>query len=167
MYPYAPAPGTFNGTRPTPQQPDALLGDDDRTGESFLLAGMGALLGVVFRRLRNARAAERHRLGTHAHRAPHQSRCARGAVYHRSDAPHRHVFGLAPALRALSTAPAATSLRYRPGRGNARAADLGKKPGGGASGAFPGSRQRRRAVHQSSGTSCAAPTAACGAITCC
>jgi hypothetical protein len=32
MYPYAPAPGTFNGTRPTPQQPDALLGDDDRTG---------------------------------------------------------------------------------------------------------------------------------------
>src|SRR5580704_767622 len=32
MYPYAPAPGTFNGTRPTPQQPDALLSDDDRTG---------------------------------------------------------------------------------------------------------------------------------------
>lgn len=32
MYPYAPAPGTFRGTRPTPQQPDALLGDDDRTG---------------------------------------------------------------------------------------------------------------------------------------
>src|SRR5580704_3541566 len=32
MYPYAPAPGTFNGIRPTPQQPDALLGDDDRTG---------------------------------------------------------------------------------------------------------------------------------------
>jgi hypothetical protein len=31
MYPYAPSPGTFNGTRPTPQQPDALLGDDDRT----------------------------------------------------------------------------------------------------------------------------------------
>jgi hypothetical protein len=25
-------PGTFNGTRPTPQQRDALLGDDDRTG---------------------------------------------------------------------------------------------------------------------------------------
>jgi hypothetical protein len=32
MYPYAPAPGTFNGTRPTPQQLDALMGDDDRTG---------------------------------------------------------------------------------------------------------------------------------------
>jgi hypothetical protein len=32
MYPYAPAPGTFKGTRPTPQQPDALLADDDRTG---------------------------------------------------------------------------------------------------------------------------------------
>jgi hypothetical protein len=32
MYPYAPAPGTFNGARPTPQQPDALLSDDDRTG---------------------------------------------------------------------------------------------------------------------------------------
>jgi hypothetical protein len=32
MYPYAPAPGTFNGTRPAAQQPDALLGDDDRTG---------------------------------------------------------------------------------------------------------------------------------------
>ena len=32
MYPYAAAPGTFNGTKPTPQQQDALLGDDDRTG---------------------------------------------------------------------------------------------------------------------------------------
>ncbi|HWW18152.1 MAG TPA: matrixin family metalloprotease [Candidatus Saccharimonadales bacterium] len=32
MYPYAPAPGTFNGTRPTQQQPDAPLSDDDRTG---------------------------------------------------------------------------------------------------------------------------------------
>jgi hypothetical protein len=32
MYPYAPAPGTFNGARPTPQQPDALLSDDDCTG---------------------------------------------------------------------------------------------------------------------------------------
>jgi hypothetical protein len=32
MYPYAPARGIFNGTRPTPQQPDALLSDDDRTG---------------------------------------------------------------------------------------------------------------------------------------
>lgn len=32
MYPYAPAPGTISGTRPTTQQPDAPLGDDDRTG---------------------------------------------------------------------------------------------------------------------------------------
>jgi|HubBroStandDraft_6_1064221.scaffolds.fasta_scaffold42748_3 hypothetical protein len=32
MYPFAPAPGTFSGTRPTAQQLDAPLGDDDRTG---------------------------------------------------------------------------------------------------------------------------------------
>jgi Matrixin len=32
MYPFAPAPGTFSGMRPTAQQPDAPLGDDDRTG---------------------------------------------------------------------------------------------------------------------------------------
>jgi hypothetical protein len=32
MYPFAPAPGTFSGARPTMQQPDAPLGDDDRTG---------------------------------------------------------------------------------------------------------------------------------------
>lgn len=32
MYPFAPAPGTFSGTRPTAQQPSAPLGDDDRTG---------------------------------------------------------------------------------------------------------------------------------------
>jgi Matrixin len=32
MFPFAPAPGTFTGTRPTTQQPDAPLGDDDRTG---------------------------------------------------------------------------------------------------------------------------------------
>ena len=36
MYPYAPAPGTFNGTRPSPQQVDASLGDDDRTGLRIL-----------------------------------------------------------------------------------------------------------------------------------
>jgi hypothetical protein len=36
MYPYAPAPGTFNGSRPTVQQPDAPLGDDDRTGLRIL-----------------------------------------------------------------------------------------------------------------------------------
>ena len=32
MYPFAPAPGTLTGTRPTTQQPDAPLGEDDRTG---------------------------------------------------------------------------------------------------------------------------------------
>jgi hypothetical protein len=32
MYPFAPAPGTFSGMRPTAQQLDAPLGDDDRTG---------------------------------------------------------------------------------------------------------------------------------------
>ncbi len=36
MYPYAPAPGTFNGPRPSVQQPDAPLGDDDRTGLRIL-----------------------------------------------------------------------------------------------------------------------------------
>jgi hypothetical protein len=32
MFPFAPAPGTTSGTRPTALQPDAPLGDDDRTG---------------------------------------------------------------------------------------------------------------------------------------
>ena len=32
MYAFAPAPGTFSGARPTPQRPDAPVGDDDRTG---------------------------------------------------------------------------------------------------------------------------------------
>lgn len=32
MFPYAPAPGTFSGARPTVQTPDAPLADDDRTG---------------------------------------------------------------------------------------------------------------------------------------
>jgi hypothetical protein len=36
MYPYAPAPGTFNGARPSPQQLDAPLGNDDRTGLRIL-----------------------------------------------------------------------------------------------------------------------------------
>ena len=30
--PFAPAPGTYTGTRPTPQRPDAPLGEDDRSG---------------------------------------------------------------------------------------------------------------------------------------
>jgi Matrixin len=32
MFPFAPAPGTFNGARPTGSEPDAPLGDDDRIG---------------------------------------------------------------------------------------------------------------------------------------
>lgn len=32
MFPFAPAPGTITGTRPSVQQPDAPLGEDDRTG---------------------------------------------------------------------------------------------------------------------------------------
>jgi Matrixin len=32
MFPFAPAPGTISGTRPTAQTPDAPLSDDDRTG---------------------------------------------------------------------------------------------------------------------------------------
>ena len=36
MFPYAPAPGTFNGSRPTAQQLDAPLSDDDRTGLRIL-----------------------------------------------------------------------------------------------------------------------------------
>lgn len=32
MFPFAPAPGTYTGVRPTTQQPDAPLGDDDRAG---------------------------------------------------------------------------------------------------------------------------------------
>ena len=32
MFPFAPAPGTFTGMRPTTAQPDAPLSDDDRTG---------------------------------------------------------------------------------------------------------------------------------------
>jgi hypothetical protein len=36
MYPFAAAPGTFAGMRPTAQQPDAPLADDDRTGLRIL-----------------------------------------------------------------------------------------------------------------------------------
>src|SRR6202035_5066243 len=36
MSPYAPAPGTFNGRRPSAQQSDAPLADDDRTGLRIL-----------------------------------------------------------------------------------------------------------------------------------
>jgi len=36
MFPYAQMPGTFSTPRPTAQQPDAPLGDDDRTGLRIL-----------------------------------------------------------------------------------------------------------------------------------
>ena len=53
MYPFAPAPGTFSGMRPTAQQPDAPLGDDDRTGLRVLYpdpadtVNVGSLSGHV------------------------------------------------------------------------------------------------------------------------
>ena len=46
MYPYAPAPGTFTGVRPTTQQPDAPLGDDDRTGLRVLYPDASDLVHV-------------------------------------------------------------------------------------------------------------------------
>lgn len=39
MYPFAPAPGTFTGDRPTPLLPDASLADDDRVGLRVLYPG--------------------------------------------------------------------------------------------------------------------------------
>lgn len=53
MYPYAPAPGTFTASRPTTQQPDAPLGDDDRTGLRILYpdpadtVNIGAISGRI------------------------------------------------------------------------------------------------------------------------
>lgn len=38
MFPFAPPPGNFLGSRPTAQTPDAQLGDDDRTGIRVLYA---------------------------------------------------------------------------------------------------------------------------------
>jgi hypothetical protein len=46
MYPFAPAPGTFSGTRPSTQQPDAPLGEDDRTGLRVLYPDPGDTLNV-------------------------------------------------------------------------------------------------------------------------
>jgi len=54
MFPFAPAPGTFSGARPTAQQPDAPLGDDDRTGLRVLYPNTadtvhtGSIRGQVF-----------------------------------------------------------------------------------------------------------------------
>jgi hypothetical protein len=41
MNPFAPAPGAYTGTRPTVQQPDAPLGEDDRTGLRVLYPSAG------------------------------------------------------------------------------------------------------------------------------
>jgi hypothetical protein len=54
MFPFAPAPGTFSGTRPTTLQPDAPLGDDDRTGLRTLypdpadVVHVGSISGHIF-----------------------------------------------------------------------------------------------------------------------
>jgi len=53
MFPFAPPPGQFTGTRPTAQSPDAPLSDDDRTGLRVLYpdptdtAHIGAISGHV------------------------------------------------------------------------------------------------------------------------
>lgn len=44
MFPFAPAPGTISGTRPTAQQPDAPLSDDDRTGMRVLYSDPADML---------------------------------------------------------------------------------------------------------------------------
>jgi len=44
MFPYAHMPGTFSTPRPSTQQPDALLSDDDRTGLRVLYADPSDLL---------------------------------------------------------------------------------------------------------------------------
>jgi hypothetical protein len=54
MFPFAPAPGTFSGMRPTTLQPDAPLGDDDRTGLRILYPNptdtlhAGSISGKIF-----------------------------------------------------------------------------------------------------------------------
>jgi hypothetical protein len=54
MFPFAPPPGTYSGMRPTTQQPDAPLGDDDRTGLRVLYADpadavhRGSISGKIF-----------------------------------------------------------------------------------------------------------------------
>jgi hypothetical protein len=53
MFPFAPGPGQFTGSRPTAQSPDAPLSDDDRTGLRVLYPGptdsahIGAISGHV------------------------------------------------------------------------------------------------------------------------
>lgn len=53
MFPYAPPPGQFLGTRPTTQEPDAQLSDDDRTGIRALypdpndITNVGTITGKI------------------------------------------------------------------------------------------------------------------------
>ena len=50
MFPFAPAPGAYRGTRPTPAAPDAPLADDDRAGMRVLYpdgTGFGAVSGRI------------------------------------------------------------------------------------------------------------------------
>jgi hypothetical protein len=44
MFPFAPAPGTFAGSRPTLEEPDAPLGEDDRTGLRVLYPDQADIL---------------------------------------------------------------------------------------------------------------------------
>jgi hypothetical protein len=46
MFPFAPAPGTYSGVRPSAQVPDAPLADDDRTGLRVLYRDPGDTLYV-------------------------------------------------------------------------------------------------------------------------
>lgn len=56
MYPYAPTPGTYTGTRPTVAQPDAQLSEDDRTGLRVLYPDTSDTLhtGMITGRILNA-----------------------------------------------------------------------------------------------------------------
>lgn len=53
MFPFAPAPGTFTGVRPTAEAPDAPLADDDRTGLRTLYSDpsdttyVGSIQGLI------------------------------------------------------------------------------------------------------------------------
>jgi len=50
MFPFAPAPGSFTGTRPSPGAPDAPLADDDRAGMRVLYPD-GTVFGTLSGRI--------------------------------------------------------------------------------------------------------------------
>ena len=58
MFPFAPTPGTFSGARPTMGQPDAPLGEDDRTGLRVLYPDLSDVVrtGSIRGRIVNANA---------------------------------------------------------------------------------------------------------------